>query len=734
MGCVVGTYYLARPGKSAFFEPIVDLIGIFYPVGLALLCFCGSNRFAWPWLVRPTRRDSRRFSPALLGMALLCFALAESVRSWMTLVMHIQFAFPSPEHFTFIAMYPFFICAILALPSQHLSLISRLRIVLDSLIVMVAVTTLCYYYLLAPVLFRGGGTVLEKVFASAFIQADLVFMFCLLMVALRFGDAVLRPVLIMLGLAILCLFTTHAIHLDELLLVGYKQFSPGNALLFLCGMFIVGAAQTVRRIVNRGESEVTLAPERSEQASLLYPAERWKALLPSILVLIFGLLIFGIWLTGSDKHFSGQIALIYIGAFVVLLLMVLRQFLATYEIGRLQRELQARNLSLRLVNAQLEQLVTTDPLTGLSNHRTVVRHLNEELARARASYTPCSLLFIDIDYFKTINDRYGHPAGDTVLRQFSELLRSTLQPFSILGRWGGEEFMAVLPRVDATEALSIAEHIRRRVAQQTFYCELCRGNLHLTCSLGIATYPDNAIDAEGLIACSDLAMYAAKRLGRNQVRAAHEPGVLAVSMDTDISVRLAETAALHVVEALLALQEERDPYTSQHERRVSGLATELALTLGLSSAQASIVRLGGLLHDLGKVALPDTLLLKQGRLDENEFGAIRQHPVTGAEVLSTVPALSEVASVVRSHHERLNGSGYPDGLQGDAIPLGARIVAVADAYDVITHSRPYHHARSPNEALDELRQGAGVQFDARVVDALVQFLATTPRRSVVDVA
>lgn len=730
-GLVAALYYLTQPGDHAFFELSVNVISIFYPLMLGLFCLRGSGRLLRSPPGSPIRQNSRRFSPALLGVTLLWFSLAEVVRLFDTVVLHIVPDFPSPEHYIFLGMYPFLICAVLLLPSQSLSLISRLRILLDSLIIMVAVATLCYYFILAPILVTGAGTPVEKIMAVSLPQADLIFTFCLLMVALRFGDAVLRPVLVMLGVAILGLFASHIIHLDELLKVSYNQLSPGNGLLFLSGLLVVGAAQTVRRILDQGEPASTLSPERVERAALLYPAERWKALLPSLLVLVFGLLIFWIWVTGGDRHFPGQVVLIYIGAFVVLLLMVLRQFLAMYEISMLQRELRVKNRSLSQVNVLLEQQATTDHLTGLPNHRTLAEYLEEELIRARASSTPCSLLFIDIDHFKIINDQRGHLVGDVVLRQFGELIHSTLRSTDTVGRWGGEEFVVVLPGTGAEEALAIAERARSLVARQIFACD---DGLRLTCSLGLATYPDHAADAEDLIACADLAMYAAKRLGRNQICCAQAPGVLELGMDADIAGRPIESEALGIVEALFALQEERDSYTSRHERRVSMLALEIALFLGLSPTQVHAIRLGGLLHDLGKMALPDTLLLKQGRLDENEFGVIRQHPVAGAEVLNTVPFLHDVAAIVRSHHEWLDGSGYPDGLRGEAIPLGARIVTVADAYDVITHNRPYHQARTSSEALRELQKGVGIQFDPQVVDALVRLLATSPPRTVVDVA
>lgn len=462
------------------------------------------------------------------------------------------------------------------------------------------------------------------------------------------------------------------------------------------------------------------------------PTEHWKAMLPPALVLVFGLLGAGIWMKEGGKNFPGEVLALYIGAFLVLLFMVLRQFLAVYEINRLQGAVRRRNRSLKVLNDQLAQLATIDALTGLPNHRALAEFLNAELARASAEQSACSLLFIDIDHFKLVNDRYGHLVGDAVLRQFGELVATTLRSTDRLGRRGGEEFIAVLPGTSASNAYTVSERIRQNVERHSFIYE--GQNLRLTCSLGSVTYPDDADGLDILLMLADAAMYAAKRLGRNQTRAAREPGVLALGMGIAVSEVPETQETLSIVEALVALQEVRDQPTSQHEHRVAELTRKLALKLGLSEPEAYKISLGGLLHDLGKVALPDKLLLKRGRLSEQEFHMVRAHPVTGAHVLNSVPTLHEVATIVRAHHEWMDGSGYPDRLRGEEIPLGARIVAVADAYDVITHNRPYHHAHSSAEALRAIQKSAGPQFDPRVVEVLVQLAEEDSLQSAGDVA
>jgi diguanylate cyclase (GGDEF)-like protein/putative nucleotidyltransferase with HDIG domain len=413
----------------------------------------------------------------------------------------------------------------------------------------------------------------------------------------------------------------------------------------------------------------------------------------------------------------------------VLILMVLRQLLTLYQVGTLQRQLQVKNRSLSMLNTHLEQRAAMDALTGLPNHRTVVEKLDEALEHARTTGGSCAVVFMDVDSFKTINDRYGHLTGDTVLCNFATLVKSGLRAGDWVGRWGGEEFVAILPDTDPLEALNLAEGDRKRIERHVL---AGNGEIHVTCSLGVASYPQDGSEREDLIMGADNAMYAAKRLGRNQTRAAHEPLVQTMSALEPTPATAEKEEMLVVVDAFLALLEARDPGTSQHVRRVATLALKLALALGLSGSEAHLVSLGGLLHDLGKVAVPDAILGKHAQLDKAEREAMIQHPLTGAALLQPIPVLRDVAPIVRAHHEQMDGSGYPDGLQGEEIPLGARIVAVADAYDAMTNERVYHSALPSAEALRILQRGAGSQFDPRVVEMLARLLVTTPSLS--DVA
>jgi HD-GYP domain-containing protein (c-di-GMP phosphodiesterase class II) len=298
-------------------------------------------------------------------------------------------------------------------------------------------------------------------------------------------------------------------------------------------------------------------------------------------------------------------------------------------------------------------------------------------------------------------------------------VRTQLRGMDTVGRWGGEEFVVILPELSAEHALPVAEDIRTTVATHTFRVG---GGIHLTCSIGLASYPVHAQEREGLLRAADQAMYAAKRFGRNQVRAANDPVVLALFSASPAEGGREEAALLGMAEALVTLVEARDHLTGRHSHQVADLVLQLALALGWPASEAQMLALAGRLHDVGKVAVPDTVLQKPGALTAEEWALMRTHPVVGAEVVNYIPALRPLAPVIRAHHERWDGQGYPDHLVGEAIPFGARILMVVDAYLAMIMDRPYRKALAPSAALAELRHCARSQFDPQVVEALTLLL------------
>ncbi len=521
---VLGILYIATPAELRFFDHFIDVCSVVYSLFLTLLCFKGSPRL----LRKPAspvagERDKRRFIPALLGMGALCLALGQLVRVYGTMSTRQEPTYPALNHFISLGMYPCFIAAFLLLPSQNLSPLSRLRILFDSLIIITTVTTLYCYFILVPIFAATAGTIQEEIVGSLFTLADLALLFCLLLVALRSEEVVLQRVIVLLGLAILVIFVGHVVYLSALLSDEYTVTIRTNASWLFGLALITVAAQMMSRVLSKGQFVERGSTVLLEETGL--PATtRWRTILGYVPVLVFGLLVLSLWMQQENHHTLARWAVVDVGGTINLILLALRQLLAMHEVTILKQELRAKNRSLNTLNAQLEELATLDPLTSLPNHRTLIDRLDGELARAREEQTTCSVIFMDLDYFKSINDKYGHLVGDQVLCQFAVLVRSLLNPEDCLGRWGGEEFVAILPGKDPPEALALAEQIRTRVAKQTFASE---EDLYVTCSLGLATYPHTVEERERLLVRADRAMYVAKRLGRNQIRTADEPEVLA---------------------------------------------------------------------------------------------------------------------------------------------------------------------------------------------------------------
>ncbi|HWH14417.1 MAG TPA: diguanylate cyclase, partial [Miltoncostaeaceae bacterium] len=316
---------------------------------------------------------------------------------------------------------------------------------------------------------------------------------------------------------------------------------------------------------------------------------------------------------------------------------------------------------------------------------------------------PVAVVLGDLDAFKALNDRHGHREGDRALQEFARLCRLHLPGDAFVARVGGEEFAIVLPGIGEGAAVLAAERLRRTVADELAGPD----GVPLTASFGVAAFPAHGGEPEVLLDHADQAMYAAKLLGRDRT----------VPFTPQMPVAVEAVAHEEHLEAVLLLAEAldlRDPSTQAHSETVARLAEELAAGVGLAPDRVARVRLAGLLHDVGKIGVPDDVLRKPGPLTDEEWVQMRTHPELGARIVEA-SGLGDVARWVLAHHERPDGRGYPYGVGGDAIPLEARILAIADAYEAMTADRPYRAGMAPEAALAELERCAGTQFDARLV-------------------
>lgn len=388
--------------------------------------------------------------------------------------------------------------------------------------------------------------------------------------------------------------------------------------------------------------------------------------------------------------------------------------LGTMGVGALViRTMRAR---VELLIAQLFEAARTDPLTQLSNRRGFREVLDLELARARRREGSLTVLVGDLDGFKEVNDRSGHRVGDLALRRVARLLARGKRDVDALARVAGEEFALVLPDTDAQGAYMIGERLRSELRE-----EFAADAIPLTISFGAASYPRAGETASALLRATEEALQTAKWSGGDRT-VLHDPAMHATPPPGEGGAR--DVASERFVAVMLDLAEAIDlrfSGSARHSETVGRYAEMMARELGLSKQRTSRVRLAGLLHDIGKVGVPDAILHKPGKLTAEELQTIRRHPELGAQMLDH-PSLADVREWVGAHHEQPDGKGYPRGLAGEEIPLEARIVAVADAYEAMTSDRSYRDSIDHVAARAELERCAGTQFDPRVVGALCELL------------
>lgn len=391
-------------------------------------------------------------------------------------------------------------------------------------------------------------------------------------------------------------------------------------------------------------------------------------------------------------------------------------------------------------NKELVELSITDGLTGLYNHRFLQERFDFEFKRAKRYEMPLTCLLMDIDHFKAVNDTWGHQFGDRVLYEIADIIKVNSREVDICGRYGGEEFM-IITSLGADGAMQFASKLHKSIENHVFSDG--KNNIHVTVSIGVAEIQQEIRIKQDLIERADSALYWAKRDGRNIIRLWKEVEGSDIRALDNFSIEGLKTEFMRLSEEMRATYMEstnalvnaidaKDHYTQEHSKNVSKYGVVLSRKLALSESEIEVIKYAGLLHDIGKIGISQEVLTKKGQLSDREFEILRKHPVIGANILKDVKFLEKEVPIVLHHHERYDGTGYPHGLKGREIPLGARIMAVVDAYDAMTTDREYRRKLSTDEAVRELIAGKDSQFAPEVVDCFVLLIEDAGEKGLLE--
>jgi len=366
-------------------------------------------------------------------------------------------------------------------------------------------------------------------------------------------------------------------------------------------------------------------------------------------------------------------------------------------------------------NRRLQELAVRDELTGLYNYSYFRHRLQEELGKAGRYGEAVSLLILDIDDFRSFDEKFGYVLGDQALSTIAALILRETRVGDVVCRYGGDEFAVTLPNTWRDEACVLAGNIVETIGQHNFLIQETGEAYHISMTVGAATYPVDAQGDANLINCAENALFAARQTGGERVQCYYNVLEELRTAGVDEGERFWTS-----LETLIMVINAKDKYTRGHSERVAELVMALAREIGLSGEETRFLGYAGFLHDIGKIEIDRRVLNREGSLSDEEWNIIKQHPLYGATMIEPLPRLKDLVPVIRHHHERFDGRGYPDGLKGFAIPLGARMMALADSYDAMRSNRPYRRAMSVEEALAEVNRCAGTQFDPGLIEPFIK--------------
>jgi diguanylate cyclase (GGDEF)-like protein len=408
------------------------------------------------------------------------------------------------------------------------------------------------------------------------------------------------------------------------------------------------------------------------------------------------------------------------------------------RLKRFLRKSEESNRTILKSNKKISKLALKDPHTGLYNRRYLKETLEKELSLAKRHAQSLSLIMMDIDYFKSVNDVYGHTFGDLVLKQFTKTLNKTIRRYDTIFRYGGEEFVIISPRTDRSTSLILAKRLLKTINAHSF------GNkanvIKLKLSISVASYPEDGLVIRGfdLVYLADQILNKVKEYGGNKVYSSEDlekmEGNLPSENETGVVMellkkkvyRLSQRANQSLIEAIFALAKTiglKDWYSDAFTKRTMHYAVEIAKMLKLPKNEIEHIRKAAILHDLGKVGINEKILLKRSKLTTREFETMKKHPQLSTDIIRPLYFLRGTIPLILYHHERWDGKGYPQGLKGNQIPIGARIIAIVDAYRSLTANRPYRKAYSKSSVMKILKRESGTKFDPQVTAAFLKILS-----------
>lgn len=633
--------------------------------------------------------------PALcLALGAFCFGAGDAIWSVYENILHRPTPFPSWADAAFLSAYPFLFAGVLLFPLRAASPARRSHILADGLTTLTACVTLAWYFLLGPMILGGSGPLWARLLGAAYPFCDLILLFCVLALASRAGS---RPAaLLTVGL---CAITVADVAFSLGTLHGTYQTGCLTDTGWVAGYMLIAYAG-LRAV--EGSAPDRLAEAEGTDAAGTRSSVFWHALLPyAVIPIMIVLLLYTRRSHGDEALEPG----VYLGCAILLCLVLARQTLSL-------REKHDLNLSLSRNVARLETLSAEDGLTGLLNHRAFRQRLTQDTAGH--GDVALAVVLLDITDFRLFNDVYGHAAGDRVLVHIARTLQASQQGGEVAARYGGDEFALLVSNVGGRSTLEITRDFQARLAGLNVRPHGSDAPTPVSFAFGVAVLPEDADSPQSAIDIADGRLRRAKSGGDTDNTAA------------SATERLARNRkGFSLLNAYVTALDAKDRYTRRHSEDVMVYSLEIARELELDEAMLADVEMAALLHDVGKIGVPDAVLRKPGRLTDDEFETIKQHPEMGAVMVSAVPGFEHILNAVRYHHERWDGGGYPDGLIGEETPLIARLMAVADAYSAMTTDRPYRQSMDPAHALTILEGGAGTQWDPTCVRA---FLMARTRR------